>query len=135
MAESIADKRRRRWGSDSGHGMEKCDCGQYIMKGSTCPSVKHLGKGSRSYGKSGYGETIEDKQAAKRCPGCRGDNDRFSGQGLCWLATCTRGPNGGRCGCHYQLTGMGAPTKTDHFGVKLDDGPDPRAFGFARHVI
>lgn len=125
MSESIADKRRNRWGRGD-HGMFKCDCGQWLSKGAKCPSVKHLDKGRRYLGKAGYGDTEADKQGGKRCPGCRGDNDRFSGQGLCWLATCTRGPNGGRCGCHYQLTGMGAPTKSDH---------DPRAFDFARKIV
>lgn len=51
----------------------------------------------------------EEREFLKRCPFCRGERGRFEGRGMCWKMSCDRGPNGGTCGCHYQMTGMGSP--------------------------
>lgn len=77
----------------------------------------------------------EDSAARHRCPFCAGLQGKYEGRGLCWLASCDRGPNGTRCGCHHAMTGMTAPSKAEQPKLDSRNHPDPRFHKWARHII
>lgn len=119
----------------------KGPCGHLIPFGRTsCPLLKcqpvarimasrSTGKGPRSAKPAN-----ENRWQGKRCPFCLGLQGQFAGMGNCWLSACNRGPQGGNCGCHHMLTGMGRPSAKEQPHLDGRRRPDPRLFQWARTV-